>query len=393
MACALCPIKKDPHAMHPLYDVNGSEGRQVVNKNGELAWVHTLCAMFISSYNGCIYGCDRDGEAYDANSGTPDGTPNAPELTSTVEGSGTIRPIEAGSPCDNQEEPTIASNSDTPKSVEDDEVKAVSTAYFVIGGKETGKDADWAKETRRSVLNARKDMCFICEKRDNVHGVLRIPVECSAGSKNEPQSLIDYREKPDEICTKPMHVGCAQWGPSKKGGEPAKFRRVFYYPGLPAQTEGSTDDLIKAGFLDEQVACYCNKHAKQIKYEQDKRKKLEKRKRMVIEEEEAEDEQGDGDSNGQTDGEGEERGTETLDSIATSTVATVTTATAASVATGSVGSNSNGEHNNVAAVINCKEKKRKIVEEYYNDDDEDDDGDEGAVRGNVDDIGSRNDKK
>ena len=284
VACALCPIKTGPHAMHPLYDVNGTEGRQVVNKNNELAWVHTLCAMYISSYNGYVYGCDRDGKAYDADADTTEDTSKAPDgMSSTAEG----REITAVSTAEGGENTAAIS------AAEDGEITAVSTAYFVIGGKETGKDADWAKETRSNILNARRGVCFICNKKDNIHGVLRIPVECSAGSKNEPQQLIDDRKNADEICTKPMHVGCARWGLTSRG-EPARYRRVFYYPGLPAQTNESTTNALKSGLLDNKVACYCNKHAKQLKEGQDIRKRYERKRRMVIEEEDEDGEEENG---------------------------------------------------------------------------------------------------
>ena len=74
--CALCSVKsKSSHAMHPLYDMPGKDGRQLVlppdktgpnfmRKGPRLAWVHTLCAMFISAnenYSGLVYGCDGDG--------------------------------------------------------------------------------------------------------------------------------------------------------------------------------------------------------------------------------------------------------------------------------------------------------------------------------------------
>jgi len=72
--CVLCSVKTGIHAMHPLYDEHGKNGRQLVlpasgpgfmRKERRLAWVHTLCAMFISSsemIGGLVYGCDEDGE-------------------------------------------------------------------------------------------------------------------------------------------------------------------------------------------------------------------------------------------------------------------------------------------------------------------------------------------
>jgi hypothetical protein len=73
--CALCSVKSHIHAMHPLYDMPGKDGRQLVlppdktgpnfmRRGSRLAWVHTLCAMFISAnenYSGLVYGCDGDG--------------------------------------------------------------------------------------------------------------------------------------------------------------------------------------------------------------------------------------------------------------------------------------------------------------------------------------------
>ena len=72
--CVLCNVASEEHAMHPLYDNHGKEGRQLVlpatgvgfrRKEKRLAWVHTLCAMFISSSQRTrhlVYGCNEDGE-------------------------------------------------------------------------------------------------------------------------------------------------------------------------------------------------------------------------------------------------------------------------------------------------------------------------------------------
>jgi hypothetical protein len=62
--CVLCSHDKGTHAMHPLLDVHGKKGRQLVWKGhdgGEkrLAWVHTLCAGLISGNRAtasCVYG-------------------------------------------------------------------------------------------------------------------------------------------------------------------------------------------------------------------------------------------------------------------------------------------------------------------------------------------------
>ena len=74
--CVLCSVDSGVHAMHPIYDTWGSEGRQLVLPESEhhdtikerrLAWAHTLCAQFINvnpKTKGCVYGCDKNGKFY-----------------------------------------------------------------------------------------------------------------------------------------------------------------------------------------------------------------------------------------------------------------------------------------------------------------------------------------
>ncbi len=61
--CALCPCKSGNHAMHPLYDKH-KEGQPLVKGNTTI-WVHTLCALFLCSYeltHGLVYGCNEIGD-------------------------------------------------------------------------------------------------------------------------------------------------------------------------------------------------------------------------------------------------------------------------------------------------------------------------------------------
>jgi hypothetical protein len=71
--CVLCSVGSGIHAMHPLYDMPGKEGRQLllpgkirpIRLEPQLAWVHTLCGMFLSAnkdHGGLVYGCKEDGE-------------------------------------------------------------------------------------------------------------------------------------------------------------------------------------------------------------------------------------------------------------------------------------------------------------------------------------------
>lgn len=64
MQCALCPIKSEIHAMHPLYDKHHKDGQPLVKSDDTPIWVHTVCAIFVCSNVptvNLIYGCDEDG--------------------------------------------------------------------------------------------------------------------------------------------------------------------------------------------------------------------------------------------------------------------------------------------------------------------------------------------
>uniref|UniRef100_A0A7S1B414 PHD-type domain-containing protein n=1 Tax=Corethron hystrix TaxID=216773 RepID=A0A7S1B414_9STRA len=62
--CVLCSVDHGVHAMHPLYDTYGKRGKHATLPNGELAWVHSLCAVMIGSsalMKGCVFACDKKG--------------------------------------------------------------------------------------------------------------------------------------------------------------------------------------------------------------------------------------------------------------------------------------------------------------------------------------------
>lgn len=74
MECVLCSVKSGIHAMHPLFDMPGPDGRQLAlpasgtgfkKKEKRLAFVHSLCAQFINSNSGtqgCVYGLYEGGK-------------------------------------------------------------------------------------------------------------------------------------------------------------------------------------------------------------------------------------------------------------------------------------------------------------------------------------------
>ena len=81
MECALCFHKSEYHAMHPLYDTDGKEGRQYVlkatrsgigGKPRRLAWVHTLCAQMLCVNKNYLCGVDGDGDYEDDNGSVRD---------------------------------------------------------------------------------------------------------------------------------------------------------------------------------------------------------------------------------------------------------------------------------------------------------------------------------
>ena len=322
--------------MHPLYDMSGSKGRQVVNKSGKLVWVHTLCGMYHSVQTGMVYGCDKDGnyddsdmkeevkiEEKEVESGKKVGAKIEEEVktydekeadtekvkaNNSIIGSKVIE-FEFASPPHVIDEPSEVELESKPSLEEDEEVVSVTaTAWFVIGGKETGQWADWARQTRTNIINARKDVCCFCKNSDNVSGCLRIPVSCSAGSSSEPNQLSSRRKNDDDRCAKAMHVGCARWALSQKGkhaGKKSRYRRLFFTPGKEAGSfnlskEGG-DDTREKQMAKPAVACYCFRHAKEIQEAKDRIKRIEQKKRKFAcleEEEESGDEAEGGESNG-----------------------------------------------------------------------------------------------
>ena len=300
-ACALCSVKSGCHAMHPLYDLPGSQGRQVVNKSGKLVWVHTLCGMYHAMHTKMVYGCDKYGNYDDSNleeetkakakeTEEDDTDKKVAANKNSIIGSKVIEfefaspppPVIVDEPSDVESKPSLE---------EDEEVVSVTaTAWFVIGGKETGRDADWARQTRTNIINARKDVCCFCKHPDNVSGCLRVPVSCSAGSSDEPKALSRRRKNANDRCATAMHVGCARWALNQKGkhaGKKSKYRRLFYTPGKEAgssnlldEVDGDTDTIEKDK-AKPFVACYCLKHAKEIHEEKHRIKRLQERKRKL----------------------------------------------------------------------------------------------------------------
>jgi len=206
--CVLCSVNDGLHAMHPLYDNHGKEGKRI-------GWVHTICAAFVGTYSitkGTVYACNKDGK--------------------------------------------YGGEDDDLSDSEEEFDK--STHHYVICN--SGGDDLWSKR----IMECRKLICNFCGLSDE--HVLRIPVQCSAGDRDEiPELKRKYysslsRKHSDMIssCSVPMHVGCARWN------NKSLYKQVFYFPGADKASDKT------CGYQEPKCFVYCNNHAKLIK--QSKRK-------------------------------------------------------------------------------------------------------------------------
>lgn len=204
--CVLCGVQDGIHAMHPLFDTHGPEGRQLLisprGNNRKLAWVHTLCANFIcTKTGGSVYGCyGNDGRYED--------------------------------------------DSDEEYSDEENEVR-----FYVMATKENGKETDWSK----IIADYRKSIkCQICGQRDNSGDSLRVPLQCSANDVNE---LVDFKRRHNDRseCFVGMHVGCARWKESPPTVFGKSCKMCYFFDG---DDDGTHDE--------PQLACYCRAHAEDI---------------------------------------------------------------------------------------------------------------------------------
>lgn len=237
--CVLCSHDKGIHAMHPLLDTHGPEGRQFVlpaqgDKERRLAWVHTLCASTICSNPqtaGCVYGCFKD---------------------KSFEGEG-------------EEDESSSDNSDDD---EESTTEERALCYFAIAGKDSnGDETPWSRQIKH---NCDELKCFICGRR-NKNG--KIPVQCIAGDEGETKKFKQFHTNlyvnAGTECSVAMHVGCARWGYQEKNegdhleivnGRPCKLS--YFTPGY------NTNEELVDQYGDELgrvvAQCYCKVHGREI---------------------------------------------------------------------------------------------------------------------------------
>jgi len=325
--CVLCSHDKGIHAMHPLLDVHGPEGRQLTwngrvkpqhhhhqlhhhqqqqqQAQPQLAWVHTLCASVIcsnASTRGCVYGCDKNGNYYGDEDDEDDGQSSDEEeelkvsfddhnlqnsrCTAATKGDflnndnndamkysyNTCRLVSSGASSvegDNSSS-SVKQDDNSSSSSEDqeDDDEAMSTMYYAIAS-----DGIYA----RTIANHRKLKCFVCGRKDDVW---RIPVQCTAGDEEEYGPFQERHPLGTEQCTVAVHVGCARWGCVEPEGshleaiDGKRCNLCFFTPGRDdsddhhnGEDEKKEDDDsngTKADTSETVAHCYCSVHARDI---------------------------------------------------------------------------------------------------------------------------------
>eukprot|EP00547_Thalassionema_nitzschioides_P009222 CAMPEP_0194225594 /NCGR_PEP_ID=MMETSP0156-20130528/39956_1 /TAXON_ID=33649 /ORGANISM="Thalassionema nitzschioides, Strain L26-B" /LENGTH=604 /DNA_ID=CAMNT_0038957605 /DNA_START=40 /DNA_END=1854 /DNA_ORIENTATION=+ len=216
--CVLCCVKTGVHAMNPLYDKDGKKGRQVVLQNGNLAWVHTLCALSICSNRttaGCVYGCDKWGNFYNDSA---DEAEELDEQNSKINNGGSGIDVTG--------------------------VEDISTHHYVIITKEN----DEGKLHWNIIKDSREYLkCTDCTEVDK-KSHFRIAIQCTAGDDDEYEDFRDMHREKDK-CYAAMHVGCAMWG---KGCD-ENLRRIYFFPGDNVEADG-----------EPIMEVYCPRHARKI---------------------------------------------------------------------------------------------------------------------------------
>jgi hypothetical protein len=281
--CVLCSFDDGSyHAMHPIMDTDGADGRQLVlpkSKHGEkrLAWCHTLCATFICTNKltaGCVYGLNEDNEFQEGDDAEDEqeeddtgGSSDEDDMQSDGNNKHEDRP---GKTDENSGSATEAESNN-----EDEDINLSNMCAYAIAGKNY---PDYTKVINQNRTNYK---CFICGENDAKS--LRIPVQCIVDEEHdvakEPDNPYEYPEflewrqnyakyhseaefleDREAVCTVAMHVGCARWGANLETVADKKISHlVYFYSGQ--QTGGDGEDL---KFTEPVANCYCPAHAREV---------------------------------------------------------------------------------------------------------------------------------
>ncbi|KAL3774357.1 hypothetical protein ACHAW5_009236 [Stephanodiscus triporus] len=290
--CVLCTHDGGVHAMHPLLDTHGPEGRQLVwrghrekrrKRKGEdghddrddddgrekrLAWVHTLCAAVICQHprtRGCVYGLDANNNYSTDGYDNEEGEEEEDEEEDSDGGVDGVPGEVKGGDRDEEEE-------DNEDEDEDEDEEDGGSQYVAVHSYAISAEGVWAQIIQES----RQLKCFVCGKKDASY---RIPVQCVAGDDEEYCKWKGRHPRGTE-CTVAMHVGCARWGCVEAEGShletidggARRCKLCYYTPGRYDAAGGGGGDGAGGGEGrdDEDVeketvaACYCMAHAREI---------------------------------------------------------------------------------------------------------------------------------
>jgi len=212
--------------MHLLYDTYGEDGTPVIlppNKRKGLkervAWVHTLCALFIGDREKVVFGCKNDG-TYLGESEDEDDSEDDDNNTVTD-----------GKKRNNSKYKLEINNVMNLANLNGEELIVLNNPHhFVVSSVgEDGIEDDWSRAAR--VLKEARNKCFIC------------------GLGNGPKRQTLAIQCCHKQCTQCFHVGCARWGSSS-----GRYERILFNPG---SFNDSTGDYNPATALG-----YCDMHAK-----------------------------------------------------------------------------------------------------------------------------------
>ena len=282
-----------PHAMHPLYDTHGLSARQKVvvadvDKHGQplekpkkrLAWAHSLCAFMLSKHN-LLYGVQANGTTHDGveEDDTDERPPNIylRKVDQLIQDDGDYG---EAAPLHHFVYPTKRiqtqlrhpPQSKTGDTETDDTKRTTRSASDPNAPTRTVRQKMATVKALQLMEEYKTQTCCLCKPevengndnsgtaRARIGGKLQIPIQCSANDADEYKKYrFTHRStlKDDEVCTVPMHVGCARWGSSIRalgtdeaaGGAPKT--RVLFFPG-----NDTHPDPVKLS--------YCALHAKDM---------------------------------------------------------------------------------------------------------------------------------
>ena len=269
--CSLCSHDKGIHAMHPLLDTHGTDGRQLVvdhsfrdkdgvaRKEKRLAWVHTLCAQVICANPrtaSSVYGCDKHGNFYGDGEEEycDDGREEEFEVDNTSSNNNNNN---------NKSDETNNANNESANDEQEDGDQGDENCLNDLTSFAIATEEGYAQ----NIQDHRGLKCYICGKKDKT---FMIPLQCIAGDQEE-HGRWKNRHKRGTECFMGMHVGCARWGCVESEGSHLEkiggklCRQCWFTPGRDDNDddEGSKDS--HGEDKNRTVAhCYCKIHARDL---------------------------------------------------------------------------------------------------------------------------------